>query len=733
MMNEPTTPPEASPTVAAHAARTLSTRKIILLSIAGVLVVALVATLLVFRPWEARSEEARPAPTVSVTPTATPTPFATPADQPLVALATDLPISDTFAGWRTRTTSPAVSLLATDEAHGGDYALRIKSSAGSGAIAAQYEHPVELEAGRPYTVSMWVKSIGTANGAVEVRPSTGWEPALKIPGGTYDWREVSVPIVPAGAGSVRLVVQGQVDGLLIDDITITADDGAAAFLSNGGFEANSADLAITTPSLLLPQFSSVSFTTRRAPDGWMSWALSSEDEEVARGDVLFAGTEAAISFPKVPHGYYTLSVSAHIGGKVIERSASVGIVPEVPAEQRGQASRFGVHLHDLTTPERTGNMIDQLAVMGFGHVRADTVWSSAEPKPGQYAFPTQFTDNMNRLAQNGLTALQVPVYSNKNYDGGVTPSSPAGLAAYGAFTRTVLQQFPQVGSDVEVYNEFDHFYNTGACGKAPECYIAMLDAVNGAVDPAVPGATIVGPSLSGMGFKWDWLQDFFAQGGLDRLDVVTAHPYTQPLAAPTMGEDIERLRSMMRDANGGQEKPIWITEMGWATMDDWVSDEEQAKYLVQVTAAALGHGAERMYWYEAADQRSDPVQGEVNMGLFRSDIGVLPGGNEPKPAAVAQVTLAARLGGMDSASVDDIGSGIESYVFTGPGTSSRVLWAPDPEKPRKIVVTSRNAITVTDIYGGETTKRPKDGKITLTLTDTPVYLDADVEVEASGK
>ena len=734
MMTEPTLPEDPAP-VAAHAApRTSARRRVIIIAVAIVAIVAVAIALFVLRPWaQADETAAEPTPTPTASPTPTVTPFPTPAAQAAVALSADRTVSDTFAGWRSRTTSPEVTLLASDDAHEGAYSMHLRSSASSGKISGQFEHPVDVEPGRKYVVSAWVKSAGTANGAVEIRPGTGWEPVLKIPGGSYDWRQISVEVVPQGPTvSIRLIVQGSVNDLLIDGITVTAEDGTAAFTSNTGFELNSADLAITSPSLMFEQRSTIPFTTTRSPGGWLSWSLLSGEEEVASGEELFNGNDAGVPLPKVDFGYYTLRVAAHIGGRVVERESNIGIVPTIPAEQRGQASRFGIHLHDLNTPERTGNMIDQLGAMGIGHVRADTVWSSAELKPGEYTYPTQFVDNMNRLAQNGMTALQVPVYTNKHYDGGLTPSSPAGLAAYGAFTRNVLQQFPQVGSDFEVYNEFDHFYNTGACGKTPDCYIQMLDAVNGAVDPTVPGATTVGPSLSGMGFKWEWLEEFFAKGGLDRLDAVTSHPYTQPLSAPSMGADIERLRSMMREANGGQEKPIWITEMGWATMEDWVTEEEQAKWLVQVTSATLGHGAERIYWYEAADQRSNPVQGEVNMGLFRSDTGVLPLGNEPKPAAIAQVVIASQIGGMQSAEVEDLGAGLESYIFSGGETSSRVVWATDPETPVEIELTSASPITITDIYGETKSQRPKDGKLTITVTDSPVYIDAAVKVAPSS-
>ena len=92
--------------------------------------------------------------------------------------------------------------------------------------------------------------------------------------------------------------------------------------------------------------------------------------------------------------------------------------------------------------------------------------------------------------------------------------------------------------------------------------------------------------------------------------------------------------------------------------------------------------------------------------------------------------LGARIGDMESARVEDVGTGIESYVFTGPKAATRVLWASDPEKPRTIVIETRASVTVSDIYGGSTKMQPQNGKVTLPLTDVPVYLDGAVDVES---
>lgn len=727
MMNEPTTPAEASPTVAAHAARTLSTRKIILLSIAGVLVVALVATLLVFRPWEGRAE-AQPAPTASVTPTPTPTPtpFATPGPQTPVALGSAPGVSDVFEDWKPRATNPAVTLLATDEMHDGEYGLRVLSSAPNGEIAAQHESIAFLTPGVFYTASAWVRSVGTQKGAIEFRPGTGWTESITVPGGEYDWQQVSVRFqASAIAATFRIVVKGATDGLLIDSVAYTADDGTAAVFPNGGFELNSADLTITNPSLVIVEGddAGLALSTRRAPDGWLTWsAVDAEGDEAATGAEYFSGTAAAVPLRSLSPGFYTVTIQARVGGKMIERSSTVGIIESVAFEGALADSPFGIHLHYGDTRERDAATIGTLAALGIGHVRADTVWNKSELERGQFTYPEDTSAAMQAMAAQGMTALQVPVYSNPFYDEGKTPSTPQGLAAYGAFTANILATFPAVGQDVEVYNEFDHFFNTGACGPTPECYMPMLDAVNA----AAPNATVVGPSLSGMGFKWDWLQQFFDQGGLDRIDVVTAHPYTQPEPASGFGDDIDRLTDMMEKA--GSVKPIWITEMGWSAVGGWVSDEEQAAYLVQTMASSFGHGAERVYWYEAADQRSNPADIEGNFGLLESAKALAPLANAPKRAAVAQAVVAQMLEGAEPAGQDEV-EGVESYRFTGPGDDLRVMWAPGGDA--EVVISTRDDITVTDIYGTETTMAPKSGKITLTLGIDPVYVEGEGSVKVA--
>lgn len=724
MMTEPTLPEDPAPPVAHAAPRISARRRVTIIVVAFVAITAVAVALFVFRPW-AQADETAATPTPTPTPTPTGTPFATPGPQTPVALGIAPGVTDVFDDWKARTSSPDVTLQAADDAHDGSYSLRLHSQASGSQIATQYESIAHLQPGIWYTVSAWVKSSGTQSGAVEFRPGSSWEPSVSVPEGSYDWQLVSTRFQAEGSvATFRVVVSGVSEELLIDSVSYTADDGGAVYFGNGGFEHNSADLTITNPSLVLEEGTAViNLSTRRAPDGWVSWsAVDASGVEAAAGAEHFEGMAAVIPLAALDAGYYTLTIQAHIGAKDLTRVTTLGIIEERPYASELAQSPYGIHLHYGDTPERDAAMISTLASLGIGHVRADVVWNKSELVRNEYEYPSDTSLAMQALAANGMTALQVPVYANPLYDGGKTPSTSIGLRAYAAFTADVLSTFPTVGQTVEVYNEFDHFFNTGACGPSPECYIPMLDAVNA----AVPDATAVGPSLAGMGFKWDWLQQFFALGGLSKIDVITAHPYTQPEPALGLSSDIERLKSMM--ASSGGEKPIWLTEMGWATVDNWVTDEEQAAYLVQTMAASLGTGVERVYWYEAIDQRSNPADYEGNFGIFESSTSLAPLANAPKRSAVAQSVVAQMLANKSGTKGAEL-RGVESYLFSDGAVDTHVMWSPDGATD--VLISTTEDLTVTDIYGESEIVTPDSGKVTLRLDSTPIYVEGSGALKAA--
>jgi hypothetical protein len=98
----------------------------------------------------------------------------------------------------------------------------------------------------------------------------------------------------------------------------------------------------------------------------------------------------------------------------------------------------------------------------------------------------------------------------------------------------------------------------------------------------------------------------FTEGALKGLgpghaDIFSVHPYTRP-RSPEEGDLRRKLQAAVQyvEAHGGK-RPVWVTEIGWATADDSSSVPEplQAAYLVRSYVLALSvPGVEKVFWYQ---------------------------------------------------------------------------------------------------------------------------------------
>lgn len=682
--------------------------------IAAALVLALVAIVLL-QPREGTADKdaavAQPAPTV----------------EPVVD---QLPASDDFDWWTPIMPSATAEFLATAGGQGGESALEVRSSGPqSESDPPRLEQAIDVVTHGTYTVSFWAKGTDVAENAVQVRlgGTTGYSTYVSLPTGTYDWTQVSMEYAsPSHKMNIMVAAVGQAGSAMIDSIEATGNGSTVGQLMNADFESHSGPLALTNTSLMLTQGEArLSVGSRQSATGDLSWSVVDElGAPVADGTEGLKEHYASIDLTDLPLGFYRLNIGAALENGTHDRSTSFGVIE--PYAGVASSTNFGTHLHFHGGEARVDNLIGTLADIGVGHVRADVGWWATETAPGVYDYETVTENAMEEYAEAGMHALQLPVYNNPFYDDGRTPSTQEGLEAYAKFTNDVLNKFPNVGKDVEVYNEFDHTFNTGKCGPTPECYMDMLTTTADLVKSVNPDAVVVGPGNAGMGFKLNWLQKFFDLGGLDYVDAVSAHPYVQPAAPEGLAADLDMIQQMILDANDGVAKPIWLTEMGWATRDDWVTDQSQADFLVRVMALSFGHGVERFYSYEAADSSLVADNIESNFGLFEASTSFVPSAFAPKLAAVAQSEIARQLVGKDFEVQEQVGPDVNSYVFGQKDEATRVIWS--TAEGSTVKFTSKKAVTVTALDGGSTELVPEDGAVTLELTGSPVYVDGSLDL-----
>jgi hypothetical protein len=155
------------------------------------------------------------------------------------------------------------------------------------------------------------------------------------------------------------------------------------------------------------------------------------------------------------------------------------------------------------------------------------------------------------------------------------------------------------------------------------------------------------------------------------FDVFTAHIYFR---TDSVAEIVTAFRRILR--RNGLNTPIWINETNAPPDDDPnfpatpllpVTMDQQAAFIVQANALALGLGVERIAVYKLVDDPTAGQPGSEPYGLFRAD-------GSPRPAAGAFETVA-KLFAYTRATGCVIAAGYYLVTLRRSGALIRVAWA----------------------------------------------------------
>ncbi|MEK4296142.1 hypothetical protein [Paenibacillus sp. FSL R5-0914] len=444
-----------------------------------------------------------------------------------------------------------------------------------------------------------------------------------------------------------------------------------------------------------------------------------------------ADGHASLSVQDLGPGFYNLTFSSLIDDQTVTRTTTFGIVTPTPAGALSPDSFFGIDTHFGHYKSLEDGLMNSLATIGYGHIRSDINWSLIEKQPGVYNWAGYgFEAKSQQSLELGMTPQGVLAYNNANYDNGKTPSSAAGLAAFGQFGKAAAEHYKGKVSDFNIYNEFNGTgFNNGACGTTAACYVQMLQAMYGPIHEGNPDANVIGPIPSTIDDNWN--NAFFAAGGINYIDTFATNVYGYALkGANTPPEQtllvskLPALVQQVRQAAGNRHVPVWITENGWPTYAPGSTELQQADNLVRAQVLAKAAGVDVFSWYSAMDDGTDPNNREHHFGLFGQPVdGVV--GVAPKPGAVANAVLIRAVTGKTLGARDSLGSATAySYPYTGGGSTTRVMWSTGSED---IALHTTQPLIVTDEYGSAQTVNPTDGAVILTLNGSPIYVTGNVD------
>lgn len=205
--------------------------------------------------------------------------------------------------------------------------------------------------------------------------------------------------------------------------------------------------------------------------------------------------------------------------------------------------------------------VEAAQMMGACHLgwtRVDCSWSIVEPATNQWDF-LAFNTAVELCARQGVKVL--PILGSRNWRPTAKFDEPWGrdLDPWKRYVREVTRRYGATCTAIEIINEPNGTID-------PAHYAVQLKAAYETIKETNPDATVVyaGTAPSPCGFVEAVYREL---GGKAYYDVMNIHPYTTNFRNRPEGElegEIAKIREVM-EKHGDGKKPLWITEMGWAS------------------------------------------------------------------------------------------------------------------------------------------------------------------------
>lgn len=334
--------------------------------------------------------------------------------------------------------------------------------------------------------------------------------------------------------------------------------------------------------------------------------------------------------------------------------AVLALVATCSLADTAHAAKPGV-VSDLTwyiSDSEKQRSVEMMTDLGSSMTRLAIQWKEAEPERDRYNewWLNEYGKAIDMARAAGQRVLvmvdEAPAWASGS-SGSNVPRNPSDFAS---FMSTVAKRYAGRVDGWEIWNEENtaRFWSTG---PDPATYTAMLRAAYPAIKAADPGAKVVFGGTAANDYSF--LEGAYAAGAKGYFDVLATHPY--PYCGSTGPADIRMNgRRISKDSflgyremhktmvEHGDEKPIWVTEIGWNTSSTtcdpsagvWqggVSETTQADYLYEAfklfeqdpyVEYALWYDARNNYWMHDEDSP------EAQFGLVTTDF-------TPKPAYAA--------------------------------------------------------------------------------------------------
>ncbi|MHB1456932.1 MAG: endo-1,4-beta-xylanase [Armatimonadota bacterium] len=381
---------------------------------------------------------------------------------------------------------------------------------------------------------------------------------------------------------------------------------------------------------------------------------------------------------------------------------------------------MGVYLYRYPTDAEGRKWMTKAAEIamaaGVKWSREEMMWAAIEPECGKFDW-SRYDAVVDTALSHGISVYGLIDYWSE----WTKPYTPEGISDYVNYCKALVGRYKGKIKHWEIWNEPNIFFWPGP----KEVYPQLLKAAYNAIKEVDPDAQVLGCSTAG-------IDSSFIKMVMDAgapFDILTIHPYRYALDDEQFIKELQDVHKLTEQMDG-KPRPVWITEMGWATdIPNGITERQQASLLARsYLCTAASQTAENVSWYDFRDDGGSPFYNEHRFGVVRSyDF-------TPKPAYRALASVCRTLTGQKLAGKIDLGAGIMAYKFAGGGRETVAIWARRRTAVLRLKVDGTD-LTMRDLMYQDT-KLPLSEKSMLLVAyeDIPVFITGkSVDVSSQSK
>lgn len=291
---------------------------------------------------------------------------------------------------------------------------------------------------------------------------------------------------------------------------------------------------------------------------------------------MLEGKLAGLRAPVLTVGFAALVLS----GAALADPAPSGPPSTLTGPTLGAASNFSQGWQPEVLTQATSLPVQDL--------RDSLRWRIIEGADGHFSITDPRARYPDLLPERGMGMSLTAHGVHPRHDGGVTPHTPAAVAAFAEFIAFAVARFPAIHT-VEVGNEMntDTFVSgpmeTSDLDARAAYYVALLRAIWRRVKATDPDIQVLGGAVHSIPLAW--ISALVRHGAADVMDALAFHPYT------TAPEQLVRQVALMRAGTGLGDMPLEVTEFGHT--DPIAAPAHFLKHYCQMALA----GVRRVVWY----------------------------------------------------------------------------------------------------------------------------------------